>query len=147
MSVPAMPMRAVIQATGRRAAPEEQRGVRFHRERDRRRLRSMVVALGWTAVGVALILGVVAVKVQQVRLSYRLDSLRTAQAELLDQRMRLRVELASLRSLARIEEKAGGLGMVRPGRDQVQLAREFVTGGEGVAAAEPGHITADRRAK
>ena len=142
MSVPAS-VGVVIQ-TGRRAAPGEQRGARFHRERDRRRLRAMVVALGWTAVGVALVLGIVAVKIQQVRLSYRLDSLRSARAELLDQRMRLLVEQASLRSLARIEGKARELGMVTPTGDQVQLAREFVTAGAGAAAVDRHRVTAER---
>jgi cell division protein FtsL len=105
----------------------------------------MVAALGWTAIGVALVLAVVAVKIQQVRLSYRLDGLRTAASEMRDERTRLRVELASLRSLARIEEKARELGMVRPEPDQVRLAREFVVGGEGVAAVGPRRLTAERQ--
>jgi cell division protein FtsL len=107
----------------------------------------MVAALGWTAIGVALVLAVVAVKIQQVRLSYRLDSLRAAAREIQDERTRLRVELASLRSLARIEEKARELGMVRPARDQVQLAREFVTASEGVAAVDQRRLTAERRTR
>jgi cell division protein FtsL len=129
----------------RRGAADVQRMARFHRERDRRRLRSMIATLGWTAMGVALVLGVVAVKVQQVRLSYRLDSLRTAAAQLQDDKRHLVVELASLRSPARIEERARAIGMIHPGRDQVQLAREFVTGADGVAAADPRRLTADRR--
>jgi cell division protein FtsL len=131
----------------RRGAADEQRVARFHRERDRRRLRSMVRALGWTAVGVALVLGLVAVKIQQVRLSYRLDSLRAAASAVQDERVRLRVELASLGSLARIEEKARELGMVRPQGDQVRLAREFVTGTEGMAAVSQRRLTADRRTR
>jgi cell division protein FtsL len=122
----------------RQTAAEEQRAARFLRERDHRRLRVMATWVAWSALAVTLVLGVVALKVQQVRLAYRLDALRTAQTELEDRRMRLRVELASLSSLARIEDKARReLGMVPPGPGQVQVAREFVTGGEGLAAASP----------
>jgi hypothetical protein len=106
----------------------------------------MARAVGCTAVAVALVLGVVAVKVQQVRLSYRLDGLRGAVSELAEQRTRLLVEQASLRSLARVEEKARELGLVRPQRDQVQLAREFVVGGDAVAALGPTRRLAAERA-
>ncbi len=131
----------------RRGAADEQRTARFHRERDRRRLRAMIAALGWTAMGVALVLSVVAVKVQQVRLSYRLDSLRAVAGQLEDERMRLRVELASLRSPARIAEKARELGMVHPSRDQVRLAREFVAASEGWRPPRQRSLTAERRAR
>jgi hypothetical protein len=73
-----------------------------------------------------------------VRLSYRLDALRTARAELDELRGRLAVELATLRSRARIEGKARTeLGMVAPAHDQVRLAREFVPGGTGLTARQP----------
>ena len=120
---------------------------RFHRESDRRRLRAMAASLAWAGVLVALILSVVGLRVQQVRLSYRLDGLRSARAELEERQGRLRVELASLKSLARIEVKARELGMAPPARDQVRLAREFVPGGNGLssrapltASAEPGDL-------
>jgi len=45
-------------------------------------------------------------RVQHVRLSYRLDALGVARTELEEARNRLRVELATLKSLARIEGKA-----------------------------------------
>jgi hypothetical protein len=49
---------------------------------------------------------------------------------------RLRVEKASLQSLARIEVEARTrFGMVAPTQQQVQLAREFVTGGSATSAA------------
>ena len=51
----------------------------------------MGVALLGAACFVALVLGVVGLRVQQVRLSYRLDTLRTARAELEEARGRLRV--------------------------------------------------------
>jgi cell division protein FtsL len=93
-----------------------------------------------------LVLGVVALRIQQVRLSYRLDALRSARADLEETRGRLRVELASLRSLARIESKARGeLGMSPPARDQVLLAREFVAGGDGLSALPPRTASAERQ--
>ena len=93
---------------------------------------------------VALILGVVGLRVQQVRLSYRLDALRAARTELEETRNRLRVELATLRSLARIEGKARAeLGMVLPAPDQVRLAREFVPGGSGLTSRTPLTAAAD----
>jgi cell division protein FtsL len=93
---------------------------------------------------VVCVLGVVGLRVQQVRLSYRLEGLRTARAELEETRSRLHVELATLKSLARIEGKARGeLGMMPPGRDQVRLAREFVPDATGVAAHAPLTASAD----
>jgi hypothetical protein len=85
---------------------------------------------------------------QQVRLSYRLDVLRTAKAGVEEANRRLLVEKASLQSLARVEVEARTrLGMVAPTQQQVQLAREFVGGGTATAglggrtatAAAPGH--------
>ena len=98
----------------------------------------MAVSLACAGFVVALVLGLVGLRVQQVRLSYRLDGLRAARVELEENKNRLRVELATLKSLARIEGVARGeLGMVVPGRDQVRLAREFVPGGTGLASGAP----------
>ena len=106
---------------------------RFHREPDRRLRRVMLSGLLTAGCAVGLVLGLVALKVHQVRLSYRLDELRAARAEVDEANRRLRVELATLRSLARIEDVARTrLGMSRPARDQVQLAREYVVGGAGL---------------
>jgi len=110
----------------------------FHRETDRRLRRTMAAALMCSAVVVAGVLGLVALKVHQVRLSYQLDTLRGSRAALQERSRVLHVELATLRSLARIEDKARTeLGMVAPAREQVRLAREFVTDGRGVASASP----------
>ena len=123
---------------GFRPSPREQEIPRLHRESDRRRLRSMAAALLGAGVLVALVLGMVALRVQQVRMSYRLDALRTTRVELEEANRRLRVEMATLKSLARIDGKARGeLGMVPPARNQVRLAREFVPGGSGLSAAAP----------
>jgi cell division protein FtsL len=88
------------------------------------------------ALLVALVVGVVELRIQQVRLSYRLDGLRANLTQLEEERGQLRVELDSLRSLARIEDKARNeLGMAPPTRDQIQLAREFMPGRGGTAAS------------
>jgi len=117
---------------------DRQEAARFHRERDRRRLRSMGKGLLGASLLVVLVLGLVALRVQQVRLSYRLDKLRTTRAELEEAQSRLRVELATLGSLARIESKARTeLGMVRPAGDQVRLAREYVSGDAAQQAMAP----------
>lgn len=114
----------------------EQQGARFHRERDRRRLLTMARTLVSAALLVVLVLGVVTSRVQQVRLSYRLDGLRTLRAEIEESRSRLRVEIDTLKSLARIEGKARAeLGMAPPAANQVQLAREFAPGGNGLSMA------------
>jgi hypothetical protein len=73
---------------------------------------------------------------QQVRLSYRLDALRATKIQAEELNRRLRVEKASLQSLARIEVEARTrFGMVAPSQQQVQLAREFVAGGSAASAA------------
>jgi len=57
-------------------ATADQQVARFHRESDRRRLRAMAISVVGAGLLVALVLSVVGLKVQQVRLSYRLDALR-----------------------------------------------------------------------
>jgi hypothetical protein len=46
----------------------------------------------------------------------------------------LEIEVATLRSPSRIETRARQIGLVAPGRDQVRLAREYVSAGTGLAA-------------
>lgn len=125
----------------RPASTVDQRVAYFHRASDRRRLRAMLAGVLAAGVAVMLVLGLVGLRMQQVRLSYRLDTLRTAKAGAEEMNRRLRVEKASLQSLARIEiEARTRLGMVAPTRQQVQLAREFV--GDGMARAALGERTA-----
>ena len=105
----------------------------------------MAAAVLGAGLAVLIVLGVVGLRVQQVRLSYRLDALRQSRAELEEANRRLRVEMATLKSLSRIEGKARGeLGMVAPTRDQVRLAREFVAGGGGAAALDRRAVVAER---
>jgi cell division protein FtsL len=99
-----------------------------HRQPDPRVRRSMVTGVLLSALLVGATIGVVAVKVQQVRLSYELDSLRSTRTRLEDMNRQLRVELAALRAPARIERLAKDLGLAPPARDQVRLAREYVPG-------------------
>ncbi len=97
------------------------------RERDHRRLRAMagVLCLGGLLVGG--VLGYVWLHVQRVRVSYELEDLRSLRAEVEEQNKKLRLELSSLRSFARVDSAARRLGLTEPARDQVRLAREFVT--------------------
>jgi cell division protein FtsL len=126
----------------RPASTADQQGARFYRESDRRRLRAMKTGVAVAGVVVALVLGLVGLRMQQVRLSYRLDVLRTVKAGAEEMNRRLLVEKASLQSLARIEVEARTrLGMVAPTRHQIQLAREFVGGGT-VSAALGGRTAA-----
>src|SRR5262249_61335261 len=108
----------------------------FHRESDHHRLRAMLTGAMAAGVLVTLVLGLVGLRVQQVRLSYRLDALRAARTQAEERNRRLNVEKASLQSLARIEVEARTrFGMVAPTQQQVQLAREFVAGGAGAPPA------------
>ena len=114
----------------------DQQVANFHRESDRHRLRAMLTGAMAAGLLVTLVLGLVGLRMQQVRLSYRLDALRSARTQAEEMNRRLRVEKASLQSLARIEAEARTrFGMVAPSQQQVQLAREFVTGGSGTTAA------------
>jgi cell division protein FtsL len=99
------------------------------RERDRRRLRAMagVLCLGGLLVGG--VLGYVWLHVQQVRASYELEDLRALRVDVEEQNRKLRLEISSLRSFARVDSAARRLGLAEPARDQVRLAREFLTSG------------------
>jgi cell division protein FtsL len=135
----AMPIQMSLGLRG--ASTADQQVAYFHRDSDRRRLRAMLAGVAAAGVVVALVLGLVGLRMHQVRLSYRLDTLRTAKAGAEESNRRLRVEKASLQSLARIElEARSRLGMVAPTRQQVQLAREFE--GPGTATTAPAERTA-----
>jgi cell division protein FtsL len=102
-------------------------------------------ALSVALVIVICALAVVGLRVQSVHLGYRLDTLRAERAELTTLMRQLQVELATLRSPARIESRARELGLVMPAREQLRLAREFVPGDSGVAAARQARVEASLR--
>ena len=114
-------------------APGDQ-SARVVRERDRGLLRAMGATLLISACLVGGVLGIVGLKVNQVKFSYRLEQLRQTRGQLEEVNRQLGVELATLRALARIESKARGeLGMLSPSRNQVRMAREYVPGRAPVA--------------
>ena len=122
----------------------------LHREQDPRVRRSLAAALVVSTLLVGGALGVVGVRVQQVRLAYELDALRGERAKTETLIRQLEVEVATLRSPGRLDARARQLGMSAPARDQVRLAREYVAGSAGgvagvarsrvaaVAGVEPG---------
>ena len=117
----------------------------LHREMDPRVPRSVMLALSGALVVVVCALAVVGLRMQSVHLGYRLDAVRAQRAELTMLLRQLQVELATQRSPARIESRARELGLIMPDREQVRLAREFVPGDSGVAAAQQGRVEASLR--
>jgi cell division protein FtsL len=107
---------------------------RLHREPDRRVRRSLVVTLATSALLAAGALTVAGVRIEQVHLAYRLDALRSERGRAQEQIRQLEIEVATLRSPGRLEARARQIGLVAPARDQVRLAKEYVTGGTGLAA-------------
>jgi cell division protein FtsL len=91
---------------------------------------------------------VVGVRVQQVHLAYQLDALRAERARTETLIHRLEIEVATLRSPLRVEQRARELGLSVPAPDQVRLAREYVSGTTGLAAAQRNRVeaAADRTA-
>jgi cell division protein FtsL len=119
-----------------RSSRDLARSQRPEREPDPRVRRSLVAALVAAMLVVAVGLGVVAIRVEELQLAYRLDALRAerARAERLIQQ--LDIEIATLKAPARVESRAQQLGLVVPSREQVRLAREYVPGvTSGTAAA------------
>ena len=113
---------------------------RLHREQDPCVRRSLGVALTAAALLVASGLAVVGLRVQQVHLGYQLDGLRAERSRVEALIRQLEVEVATLRSPARVESRARQLGLITPSREQVRLAREYVTGGTGFTALEGGRM-------
>lgn len=97
------------------------------RERDHRRLRAMAGVLCLGGLLVFAVLGYVWLHVQRVRVSYELEDLRALRTDVEEQNKKLRLELSSLRSFARVDSAARQLGLMEPARNQVRLAREFVS--------------------
>jgi hypothetical protein len=107
---------------------------RLHHEPDRRVRRSLVVALATAALLAAGALTVAGVRIEQVHLAYRLDALRSERGRAQERIRQLEIEVATLRSPGRLEARARQIGLVVAARDQIRLAKEYVTGGTGLAA-------------
>jgi cell division protein FtsL len=112
---------------------------------DPRVSRSVTLTLIGALVLVICALSVVGIRVQFVHLGYRVDAVRAQQGELTALLRQLEVELATLRSPARIESRARELGLITPARQQVRVAREYVAGESGVAAAHQARVEASLR--
>jgi cell division protein FtsL len=108
------------------------------RERDHRRLRAMAGVLCLGGLLVFAVLGYVWLQVQRVRVSYELEDLRALRTDVDEQNKKLRLELSSLRSFARVDSAARRLGLTEPARGQVRLAREFVSRSAADETAEGG---------
>jgi len=115
---------------------------RLHREPDPRVRRSFAAALALSAVLVVVALLLVGLRVQQVHLAYRLDALRAERARSETLIRQLEIEVATLRSPVRVDQRARQLGLTAPAADQVRLAREYVTGTTGLAAAQRNRVEA-----
>ena len=117
----------------------------LHRERDPRVSRSVTLALAGALVLVACALAVVGLRLQSVHLGYRMSALRAERAELATLVRQLELEVATLRSPARVESHARQLGLTMPSRQQVRLAHEYVAGGSGAAATRQARVEAALR--
>jgi cell division protein FtsL len=115
---------------------------RLHREPDPRVRRSFAAALALSAVLVVVALLLVGLRVQQVHLAYRLDALRVERVRTETLIRQLEIEVATLRSPVRVDQRARQLGLTAPAPDQVRLAREYVTGTTGLAAAQRNRVEA-----
>ena len=115
---------------------------RLHREPDPRVRRSFAAALALSGVLVVVALLVVGLRVQQVHLAYRLDALRAERARTETLIRQLEIEVATLRSPVRVDQRARQLGLTAPATEQVRLAREYVTGTTGLAAAQRNRVEA-----
>src|SRR3989304_4142799 len=109
-------------------APGDQ-STRVIRERDRGLLRAMGATLLISPCLVGGVLGIVGLRFNQVKLSYRLEQVRQTRGQLEEVNRQLGVELATLRALARIESKARGeLGVLSPSRRPGRMAGGGGTG-------------------
>ena len=119
---------------------------RLHRERDPRVQRSLTALALLSALLVGGALGVVGLRVQQVHLAYQADRLRAERTRAETLIRQLEIQEATLRSPLRVEQRARQLGLTVPARDQVHLAREYVMGTTGLAAAQRNRVaSADDR--
>lgn len=104
--------------------------------------RSLGLALACAVFLVVTGLVTVGLRVQQVHLGYQLDGLRAERGRLEGLIRQLEVEMATLRSPARVESRARRLGLTTPTRQQVRLAREYIGGGQAQAGADGSRVAA-----
>lgn len=97
--------------------------------------RSLLVAVLGAVTLVVVGLGLVALRVHDRQLAYRLDALHAERAQAERVMRELSIEIATLSAPGRLESQARQLGMTVPGKDQVRLAREYVPAAAGTAAA------------
>jgi cell division protein FtsL len=109
---------------------------RPQREQDPRARRAVALALGGAVLLVTSALGLAGLRLEQYHLAYRLDQVRTERARLERTLRELEIEVATLRSPARVQTRARQLGLVSPGPEQLLLAREYVPAATGLAAAD-----------
>ena len=95
-----------------------------------------MTALAGAALVAAVGLGLVALRVHDVQLAYRIDALRAEHARTTKLIRELEIEIATLGAPGRLESRARQLGMTPPALDQVRLAREYVPTATGRAAAQ-----------
>src|SRR5207249_9104146 len=81
---------------------------------DPRMRRSFAAALALSAVLVVVALLLVGLRVQQVHLAYRLDALRAERARTETLIRQLELEVATLRSPVRVDQRARQLGLTAP---------------------------------
>jgi cell division protein FtsL len=96
---------------------------RLHQEQDPRARRTFIAVLLVCATLVGGALGVVGLRVQQVHLAYQLDRLRSERQQIETSIRQLEVEVATLQSPSRVEQRARQLGLVTPGRRPPQPRR------------------------
>jgi cell division protein FtsL len=118
---------------------------RPQREQDPRVRRSVALALGGAVLLVTSALGLAGLRLEQYHLAYRLDQIRGERGRLERTLRELEVEVATLRSPARVQTRARQLGLVSPGPEQTFLAREYVPAGTGLAAADRARAEAHLR--
>lgn len=100
---------------------------RVVREKDLSKLKKMGVFLLLGSFFVFGVLFYIWQQVQIVKLRYEIEDLKEIKKELLNVNKNLKLEVSSLKSLARIEKKAKTeLGFELPRKGQILLAKEFL---------------------
>jgi cell division protein FtsL len=100
--------------------------------------RSLVAALVAAVLVIAGGLALVALRVEQVQLAYRLDALGAERARADRLVRQLEIEVATLGAPNRLESRARQLGLVAPSPEQVRLAREYLPAASGLVGAADG---------